>query len=69
MGLFNEYLYWFLIADIDTLKRLGSGTTIPYISQDKYRNLLIPLPPLAEQHRIVEKIDQLLPLCDNLSKY
>ena len=36
------------------------------ISQDKYRTLPIPLPPLAEQKRIVAKIEQLLPLCEHL---
>lgn len=30
------------------------------------KNLLIPLPPLAEQKRIVEKLEQLLPLCERL---
>ena len=34
--------------------------------QDAIRNLIIPLPPLAEQKRIVEKIEQLLPLCERL---
>ncbi len=36
------------------------------ISQDKYKTLPIPLPPLAEQKRIVAKIEQLLPLCERL---
>jgi type I restriction enzyme S subunit len=36
------------------------------ISQDKYKTVLLPLPPLAEQHRIVAKIEELLPYCDKL---
>lgn len=36
------------------------------ISQNKYKTLLIPLPPLAEQRRIVEKLERLLPLCEQL---
>lgn len=31
-------------------------------------NLLIPLPPLAEQHRIVEKLDSILPMLDTFKK-
>ncbi len=36
------------------------------ISQDKLRVIPIPLPPLAEQHRIVAKVDALMALCDRL---
>ena len=36
------------------------------ISREVMNNLPIPLPPLAEQHRIVTKIDQLMALCDRL---
>lgn len=32
----------------------------------KIANFLIPVPPLAEQHRIVAKVDQLIALCDQL---
>ena len=36
--------------------------------QDAIRNLVIPLPPLAEQHRIVAKLEELLPICDRIKK-
>lgn len=38
------------------------------ISQDKYKALLLPIPPLAEQKRIVAKLEELLPLCERLNK-
>lgn len=41
-------------------------TTINQITQDMLKNALIPLPPLAEQKRIVGKLEQLLPLCERL---
>lgn len=37
------------------------------ISQDKYKTVLIPLPPLAEQHRIVAKIEETLPLINEIT--
>lgn len=63
-GLFNEYLYYFMSSQKDNLKKIGKGTTISYISRKKFEDYLFPLPPLAEQHRIVTKIEELLPLVE-----
>ena len=38
----------------------------PCLYINRIQSLLIPLPPLAEQHRIVAKVDPLMALCDRL---
>jgi type I restriction enzyme S subunit len=38
------------------------------ISVTKSRSIVIPLPPKAEQHRIVQKVDELIALCDQLKE-
>ena len=43
-----------------------TGISVPHISPNQVGNILIPLPPLAEQKRIVAKLEELLPLCDKL---
>ena len=42
------------------------ATTVAQLTIERAKNLLIPIPPLAEQHRIVEKIEQLLGEIDKL---
>ena len=44
----------------------GAQETMPKINQTTLVSLPIPLPPLAEQHRIVAKVDELMALCDRL---
>jgi type I restriction enzyme S subunit len=38
------------------------------VNGTKLRNMLIPLPPLAEQHKIVAKVNELMAVCDRLEK-
>lgn len=68
-GLYNLYLFWYFSASKTILINQAEGGAQPNISRDKIRNHIIPLPPLPEQRRIVEKLDQLLPLCDSLSEH
>jgi type I restriction enzyme, S subunit len=44
----------------------GAEATMPKINQTTLVSLPIPLPPIAEQHRIVAKVDALMALCDRL---
>lgn len=46
----------------------GAQATMPKINQTTLLSLPIPLPPLAEQHRIVARVDELMALCDQLEK-
>ena len=44
--------------------KAASGAVVKNLNKDKVKAISIPLPPLAEQKRIVEKLDKLLPLCE-----
>jgi type I restriction enzyme S subunit len=48
------------------VERLGRGTKMPRLRTPDAIIALFPLPPLAEQHRIVAKVDELMALCDRL---
>ncbi len=65
----NAYIYHYLSAGsflekIDLIGTAGQDN----ISITKSRMVPIPLPPLAEQQRIVAKIDKLMSLCDQLEQ-
>jgi type I restriction enzyme S subunit len=46
----------------------GTSESMPKINQGTVKESLIPLPPLAEQQRIVERIEELLPYTKQLVK-
>lgn len=58
-GVFNEYVYYFLKGAKRLAEERASGTTFLEISGKSFSGLPIPLPPLAEQKRIVAKIEEL----------
>ena len=71
-GLFNKYLFYYLMSPIfDDYANDGDnakGVAYPAINDEKLYKALVPLPPLAEQHRIVTKIEQLLSEIDKLKQ-
>jgi type I restriction enzyme S subunit len=51
---------------MDRVQDKPVGATVQHLRVGGVETLLVPLPPLAEQHRIVTKVDELMALCDQL---
>jgi len=68
LGFSNTFLLTLLKAFKGRFIGMGAGGAQPNISREKLIATVIPLPPLAEQHRIVAKVDKLMALCDQLEQ-
>ena len=64
----DQFIRFFLWRVREDIISMGRGIAFPSISKKQLENLAIPLPPLAEQHRIVAKVDELMALCDQLEE-
>ena len=65
-NLYNNYILYILYFYKDTFKKSKKGAAIPHLDKELFKNILIPLPPLKEQERIVKKVDELLTYCNKL---
>lgn len=64
----RKYILYFQIYNYDVSRTGAEGSAQPNLNLDKVRNILVPLPPLEEQKRIVDKIEEMLPYCKQLVK-
>jgi type I restriction enzyme S subunit len=74
----NNHAHVLESIEVDALKYLAifinsidlrpylTGIAQPKLNQARMNGIQVPLPPLAEQRRIVERVDQLIALCDDL---
>lgn len=68
-GFFNRYLFVFLAASRRDFVGRGEGGAQPNISKAKIVATPAPVPPLAEQHRIVAKVDELMALLGRFEQH
>ena len=69
-GLLNKFLFYYMMSpDFDAYANNtdnAKGVAYPAISDARLYKALIPLPPFSEQQRIIQRIDELLPLVKGL---
>lgn len=70
-GILNKFLLLYMLSpEFDRYTNStenAKGMAYPAINDDKFYRALIPLPPIEEQHRIVERVDVLFLLCEDLN--
>ena len=66
--LLQKYLFYYLPLVLKEINGTVSYSTVKHLSAKLLNGIVIPLPPLAEQKRIVAKIEELLPLIDRYEK-
>nr|WP_311445399.1 restriction endonuclease subunit S [Ezakiella coagulans] len=69
IGELYPYFYKYCLELYNTngiINKVSKGVTIKHLVQSSLHSIVFPLPPLNEQKRIVERLEELLPLCDQL---
>ncbi|MBL7836230.1 MAG: restriction endonuclease subunit S [Bacteroidetes bacterium] len=63
----NKFIFYFILKSRDEImKTFVNGGLQPMLSNIVLGSIPIPLPPLKEQYRIVQKLDELMECCDEL---
>jgi type I restriction enzyme, S subunit len=64
----SSYLYYFLQLKVLDLRNSSRGSAQRVITKVQLEKLIVPMPPLEEQERIVARVDELMELCDQLEE-
>lgn len=69
-GYYSTFLKYVLMSNSikESICKKATGTTALGIKASKLKGVILPLPPLNEQKRIIEKVDQLMALCNELER-
>ena len=70
MKVLNQYLFYYLLSPqfdfYANSNENAKGVAYPAINDERLSKAIISLPPLAEQQRIVRRLEELLPLCEGI---
>ena len=66
----NKYMLYYFMSPTgqQEIFKFMKAVAQPSLSMDTIRQVKIPIPPAAEQKRIVKKVEELLPYCERLNK-
>ena len=64
----NHFLYYYMLTRKKELKSLSTTGTIPYVSREKFEKMVIPVPSISEQSRIVGILDTFTASIENLKQ-
>lgn len=67
-NILRAYIFYFQIYNYDISRTGSEGSAQPNLNLGKIRHIMVPLPPIKEQKRVVEKIEKLLHYTKNLVK-
>ena len=70
VGIYSKYLYYLVLSPyvVDGINAFMKGENSPSVNNGHIENFIYPLPPLAEQERIVAKIEELMPWVEQYGK-
>ncbi len=68
-SIYNEYAYYYLRSKYLEINTNAKGTGIPHVNPDLLWNYLFPIPPIQEQYRIVQKIEEIFSEIDKGIEY
>ena len=54
------FVFYYLMGQYEATRRIGSGNNQPALNKSRVQEIVLPLPPLAEQHRIVAEVERRL---------